>query len=494
MLTLGIRYLNGFVVASHGRHELLEWPPHPGRFFMALVAAHYETGADPAEREALLWLERLPEPPEVHAPEACPRTTVTQYVPVNDKTGPSTAPMHSLPLTRDRKDRTFARAWLTGDTAFVHWPQADPPPGIRAALEALCAKTTRIGHSSSLVQVWLADQPSASLPRWVPDSARATIPMRVPVPGTLQALDEDFQQRHERARDPRDQSKSRSPVAGKRPLAEHGYALAAEAAAPASAPGTVFSPHLLLFDLERLDGPYRHLDVACTLALTARWREALTSHANDLSAEAQQVICGHTPDHLHLERPHLAFLPLAVVGHPHADGHLLGAALALPEAMPASLRQEVLRAAGRARELVLGRLGKWALGPVTMPRPPLALRPDTWTAYPAGATHWATVTPVAFDQHPKAKDKAAYQQEAAELIAAACGRIGLPHPREVILTPVSAHLGAPPAHAYPRLRRKDGTERRHTHAILAFAEPVRGPLLLGAGRYRGYGVFRPMIA
>ncbi len=398
MLTLGIRYLNGFVVASHGRHELLEWPPHPGRFFMALVAAHYETGADPAEREALLWLERLSEPPEVHAPEACPRTTVTQYVPVNDKTGPSTAPMHSLPLTRDRKDRTFARAWLTGDTAFVHWPQADPPPGIRAALEALCAKTTRIGHSSSLVQVWLADQPSASLPRWVPDSARATIPMRVPVPGTLQALDEDFQQRHERARDPRDQSKSRSPVAGKRPLAEHGYALAAEAAAPASAPGTVFSPHLLLFDLERLDGPYRHLDLASTLSLTARWREALTSHANDLSAEAQQIICGHTPDH----QP--------------------------------------------------------------------------------------------FDQHPKAKDKAASQQEAAELIAAACGRIGLPRPREVILTPVSAHLGALPAHAFPRLRRKDGTERRHSHAILAFAEPVRGPVLIGAGRYRGYGVFRPMIA
>jgi hypothetical protein len=40
--------------------------------------------------------------------------------------------------------------------------------------------------------------------------------------------------------------------------------------------------------------------------------------------------------------------------------------------------------------------------------------------------------------------------------------------------------------------RKDGSERRHTHAILVFDEPVRGPVLIGAGRYRGYGFCRPL--
>lgn len=503
MLTLGIRYLNGCVVASHGRHEQVEWPPHPGRVFMALVAAHYETGAAPAEREALLWLESQPQPPDIHAPEACPRTTVTQYVPVNDDPAqyhrdPKTKKakfyqeIPGTPFRRNRQDRTFARAWLAEDTAYLCWPQADPPQAIRSALQTISAKTTRIGHSSSLVQVWLADEPPAHLPRWVPDAARANCQMRVPVSGTLAALDEDFQQRHQRARDHRDESKSRSPVAGRRPLAEHGYARA-EAAAPTPAIcGTVFSPHLVVFTLERLEGPYRHLDLACTLALTERWREALASHANDLSAEAQQIISGHAPDRKPLEKPHLVFLPLGVVGHEHADGHLMGAALALPDAIPASLRQEVLRAAASVGELVLGRLGRWALEPVNMSRPPMTLRADIWTAHPAGATHWATVTPVAFDQHPKARNKAAYQTEAAELITGACERIGLPRPREVIITPVSAHLGAPPAHTFPRLRRKDGTERRHTQAILVFAEPVRGPVLLGAGRYRGYGFCRPM--
>jgi CRISPR-associated protein Csb2 len=57
MLTLGIRYLNECVVASDaGNRRHVEWPPHPGRVFMALVAAHFQTGEDPQERAALQWL------------------------------------------------------------------------------------------------------------------------------------------------------------------------------------------------------------------------------------------------------------------------------------------------------------------------------------------------------------------------------------------------------------------------------------------------------
>jgi len=106
--------------------------------------------------------------------------------------------------------------------------------------------------------------------------------------------------------------------------------------------------------------------------------------------------------------------------------------------------------------------------------------------------HWSTVTPVVFDRHPKAKDRTEYQREVAGMIAAACESIGLPRPREVIVTSVSAHLGVPPAHAFARLRRKDDSERRHAHAILVFDRSVCGPILLGPGRYRGYGLCRPM--
>jgi CRISPR-associated protein Csb2 len=36
------------------------------------------------------------------------------------------------------------------------------------------------------------------------------------------------------------------------------------------------------------------------------------------------------------------------------------------------------------------------------------------------------------------------------------------------------------------------TSRQQVHAWLRFGQPVEGPLLLGTGRYRGYGVCRTL--
>jgi len=516
MLTLGIRYLQGVAVGSHGEHGHVEWPPHPARVFMAMVAAHYQTGADAAERAALLWLEALPEPPEIHAPGAEPCRTVTQFVPVNDKAGPSKALLHSLPLTRDRQPRTFARASLAGDTVVLHWPAANPTPEVRDALGALCGKVTRIGHSISIVQMWLPDAIPPGLYRWVVDEKRGTYLLRVPKAGTLEELDRSFNgeaiSRYgslllaiEDAPTKKKATVAKKNLAAAFPTGEPlqqrprvstyaSYSKAEEISGTSEATGSVFSPHLAVFMLEREDGPYRQLDLACTLAVMDRWREAIASHVKDLRPEAQSLLTGHSEGGAPLQKAHVAFLPLGFVGHPHADGRMPGVALALPGEMLPDVRADVLRAAaGVCKEgLKIGRLGAWKLTPSTMARPLETLRPATWTAHPKGATHWSSVTPIAYDQHPKAKDKAEYLVEVAAMIAAGCERIGLPHPREVIPTPVSAHLGAPPAHAFPRLRRKDGSERRHTHAILLFGEPVRGPLTIGAGRYHGYGLCRPI--
>lgn len=572
MLTLGIRYLQGIAVGSHGEHGRVEWPPHPARVFMAMVAAHYQTGVDAMERAALLWLEKQT-PPGIHAPEALPCGVVSQYVPVNDDRSqffrdPQTKKIKfyqeipGIPLRRNRQDRTFARVSLTNDILMLCWRTAEPSKVITSALAALCAKVTRIGHSSSLVQMWVADGVTDGLQHWREDETRSTHLLRVPREGTLEELDRSFngaaiaeyaelkvkeaeaqtqfataksthqtaklaakalkeagadkgalkvanneskaaKQAADRAKDELDAIATvltekflhGEPRQDRPHISTHAaYALADDAADAPQGKSGVFNPHLAIFTLERIDGPYRSLDLACTLALTDRWREALASHANDLSPEAQSLLTGHAQNKAPLQSAHVAFLPLGFVGHPHATGHLPGIALALPNEtiMPSEVRRDVLRAAGRIRELKLGRLGAWKVEPSAMVRPLETLRPATWTANPEGATHWSTVTPIAYDHHPKAKDKAGYHTEAAGMIRTNCERIGLPSPREIIITPVSAHLGTPPAHAFPRLRRKDGSERRHTHAILIFDEPVIGPILLGAGRYRGYGLCRPM--
>lgn len=516
MLAFGIRYLNGFSAAAEfDNRERSEWPPHPGRVFMAMAAAYFQTGADPMERQALKWLEKVDQAPAMKAPEAVQRAVVTHYVPVNDKAGPSSAMLQSAPLTRDRQPRTFARTWLESDTVFLVWPDVEPGEPILTALKSLCSKVTRIGHSSSLVHMWVARPEEVGEPNWVPDEDRAIIRLRVAPPGTLEDLErryngqavETYTSLRAAAEDESDKKTQR---AAKKRLKEEfpngpprqdrpcltiaqGYARPKQLGEAVAAPGTVFDSHLLVLRLEPENAPYRHLDLPCVLALTQRWREALLSHSNDLPDTVRHVLSGHDSNGGVLKQPHLAFLPLAFVGHEHADGHLMGFGLVLPVGLSRDDRRGVLQAVRRVRNLKLGRLGVWRVEQETRESVLFTLRPNTWTAHPDGHTRWATVTPIVYDRHPKSNDKATHVTEVAGMIRQACTCIGLPEPREVVVTPVSAHLGVPPAHRFPRLHRKDDSLRRHTHAILVFDQPVRGPILLGAGRYRGYGCCRPML-
>jgi CRISPR-associated protein Csb2 len=517
VLTLGIRYLNGFAAAADlYSRESTEWPPHPGRVFMALAAVHFQTGGPASERAALEWLE-MQDPPLINSPDARLRHVVTHFVPVNDKAGPSKAMLQTAPIARDRQPRTFARSWLEDDHVWLIWPDAKPSDPIREALATLCGKVTRIGHSSSMVQMWVDDSPNTPVPNWVPNENATAARLRIAAPGTLADLERCFNASANElyadllvaAQDSSDEKARKGalvrlkkefgaePPPRRRPYlsASQGYAARALATEPSKqVHGTVFGPHFLPLRLERLDGPYRHLDLLSTLSICQRWHEALCSECKNLSLPVVTIISGRAAEGTPLDGPHLAFIPLAFVGHPHADGRLLGFGLALPQTISQDDRRGVLTALERVQKerLRLGRLGSWRIAPVAAQRPPINLLPETWTAHPDGTTHWATVTPITFDQHPKAKDKTGYQTEIAGMIRLACQRIGLPEPRDVIATSVSAHLGVPPAHTFPRLLRKDGSRRRHSHAILIFAEPVRGPILLGAGRYRGYGLCRPI--
>lgn len=513
MLTLHIRYLTGRVCAADASdREQVEWPPHPARVFMALAAAHFETGGAAAERRALEWLEALPAP-QIHAGEPFPRNAVTHFVPTGDHPiGKKPGPLQSPPgWPRTKQHRTFASAALENECAALCWPQAEAN-GHFAALAALCAKVTRIGHSISLVQVWAAPTPPDNEPSHEPNADAARIMLRVSAPGLLGELQRRFNaDRVDRwntlkvvaaTAGAKEQKAARKVLAAEFPDGEParlrpmvslyaGYAPPRPAPPPGAA-GTVWTPAPLLYALERASGPVRALDIAATLQLTARLRDALLQHLGPGASEALSGHKGEGP----ADQPHLAIFPLPFVGHEHADGHLLGLGLALPRGLAPADRRRLLLAMEKVRSkgLKLGALGCWKLPPADSAFPRQALFPDTWTAMPEGATQWATVTPYVCDRHSKAKDPSGYFAEMAGEIAAAWRRIA-PDPSIAVFvqtTPVSAHLGAPPSHQFPRLRRKDGSERRQTHAILTFSRPVIGPLLLGAGRFRGYGLCRPL--
>jgi CRISPR-associated protein Csb2 len=469
MFALEVEYLTGRAVAAElDDHELAEWPPHPGRLFSALVAAHAERDpSDIAERAALLWLETQP-PPAVSASTASRREVLTTYVPVNDSAGPSAVPrkgftpqliaekIRVLPERRSRQPRTFPSVTPAKPRVVFTWPDAGPAEVARhrVALERMAATVTYLGHSSSLVRVASTDD--LPPPKLLP-SDEGTRVLRVPTPGRLDEL-------------------LAAHAAGRRPSAGFyaGYVEADDGEAEKLVEGGFGRP--IVFQLVR---PGRFPLVAAP-RLTDAVRNALMSMADQ---PPQEILSGHASDGSPSTRDHVAILPLAFVGHEHADGSLKGFAVTVPRDVRGEERNHVLRALGRLDRLRVEGLGAWSVERVTG-SPALSSLESGY--YEGPALTWATVTPMVFDRFPKKRPGG----DAMALVAAACRRIGLPDPAVIEVSHVSRHAGVPPSPEF-RLRSKTSSPPRpYWHVHLGFDQPVRGPVVLGSGRYLGLGLFR----
>ena len=256
-----------------------------------------------------------------------------------------------------------------------------------------------------------------------------------------------------------------------------------------STPRSVFDPNIIVLAVTG-----RRVSLPATVKLTAALRGLLMRECS--IQPPPEWYSGHLVDGTPSATPHLALVPLPFVGSSHADGRIMGLGLVLPRDLPP---QE----AGRCLEPILRRPdsglprddlqlfdGEWfecGIDLESRERPPWNLRHETWTR---ASRIWASVTPVVLNRHFDGEDK---WERAAESVKDACGHIGLPNPQEVLLHPVSLIEGVPHAREFPKLTRKrDGGRQMHTHAVIIFGEPVTGPVLVGAGRFRGYGLCRPV--
>ena len=253
-------------------------------------------------------------------------------------------------------------------------------------------------------------------------------------------------------------------------------------------PQSVFDPRLIVLTIKGT-----RISLPATLKLTMALRGLLMKACPE--QPPPKWFSGHCSDGTPTAAPHLALTPLPFVGSKHADGRILGLALALPAGLDPQEAGRLLEPflhdtdTGLPREhsLFSGQWFECRVEIETRERPPVNLDPDTWTRQ---SCVWASVTPVVLNRHFDGKDK---WQQAAESVKEACLHIGLPRPREVLLHPVSLVEGIPHARDYPQLTRKnDGGHRSHSHAVIIFDEQVSGPVIVGAGRFRGYGLCRPM--
>ena len=115
------------------------------------------------------------------------------------------------------------------------------------------------------------------------------------------------------------------------------------------------------------------------------------------------------------------------------------------------------------------------------------LQSSAWTE---ASTRWSSVTPMVMHRFPKTKDREA---QIEEMVRSNCAMQGLPEPAAIVSGQASRHIGVPASRNFPALMRGQ-TRHYHQHVTLRFDEPVRGPILLGLGRFRGYGFFRPVTS
>jgi CRISPR-associated protein Csb2 len=466
MLAISWQYLTGSAVATQvaARTEP-EWPPHPDRVFQALVASWAERGQDAGERAALAWLEQLPAP-DVAVPSddlVAAAAARKVYVPVNDKS--------QDPAQRTRKERRFPSMVVGAEICSLRWPGADPAEH-RDALARLVSGVPYLGHSSSLVRMWLDDAPPPS--SWQPADERQAPDtfLRVAAPGRLAALVRDYA----------DGGKAwRRPTIG-------AWTPYVRGAAPGEARGHHAGRMIVL---RRIAGS--QVSPLETLTLCGALRATLNRHAP--SEQIRVLVSGHEPGGAALRSPHAAYVPLPFVGSTYADGHVLGVAVVLPHGAGFEEEDGLFAALAGASDPETATVTLTLAGGRTVvfsleerPAPPHALRAVTWSR---ASRVWTSVTPIVLGRqaprrHPD-RDEFARQE-----LVRSCADIGLPEPLEVRLLASAAVTGAPTAGQFPPLPTKRGLGRRQVHAWLRFAVPVGGPVLLGAGRYRGYGLLRPM--
>lgn len=433
-----------------------EWPPHPARAFSALRSV-----AEPHELNVLRRLEQLP-PPTIHAARSANASRRSSYVVTNAREAKGGHQIYPG-RTNGRMARVSA---FPADprVRYVWFPEQPVSPDVVKQLDELARRVPYLGRSSSpAIMAFRSVETVALLPELdalEPTSHdQADLYLRAPYPGYVDELNalHDMNQPAWQA-----SSTARQP---------YRWATGEEAPAP---PATARSPYEDLVIL-------RFTDVRPEGALVGRFTAALRSKVmSQTENPLPPALHGHGID----GQPHVAYLGLPFVGAEHADGRLLGLAVAIP-GMSVDERRRILRGLlGPDPELLVD-LGVPSLGSFTLRHAPHDPLPHGATAerWTKPARTWVSATPLVLDRYPKKK------HELSDVVAQTIANSGLPTPASVQvskqpLTPGGVRLA-------PQQLPKRARGRLYCHARVTFDRPVAGPVLAGAGRYFGVGLFAP---
>ena len=479
MLSCEIEYINHVSYASTPENsQKSEWPPHPDRLFSALISS-WSIQKNKNEEKALKWLETQ-SPPDIVFPEAHHRDDVSRFVPVSGRNEKdmkyfNNGSIFEIIKSINRKERFFPAVILPDNNPKVHmiWKE-EPPKNIFDMLVNITSRVSRIGHSASLVRASINKDDHHSDHRYTYDK-KGRIFLRCPYKNRFDELKTGFE-----INDNSDWHPSIAPT--------HRYT------EPTDIPmQSKMGDEWIIISFK--SGFIPTLEAFPILAKKMRNKIIALADKEDT---VHELISGHTEDKKPLQKPHLAIIPLANVGWEFSNGNLLGLALILPadSKYGTDERRQLRKTITQFFEHAQGELKIDKTNHVQFEKDEdnrHSLRTDR---YISENKTWASVTPIALDKYPKKKKGETFES----VISDSCIKIGLPKPKEIKISRYSNISGSPPAFASRNpnggkgwMEQKQGflSNRLICHAVITFDKKVSGPIIIGAGRYYGFGLCIP---
>ena len=442
--------------ANTGRLSRGEWPPTPARLFAAFVAADgTRQQSRVTDGSELVWLEGLP-PPVVHADPHTHHQPLRQRFVVKGERGPAKS-THQEYLARSGTVHRAGVRVAPRDPQVVYQWDVTAPADIFPSLRLRAARIGYLGAADSPVRVRVTDVSPAMSPTttFVPDD-EGDVVLGVPQRGDLRALDHMYDEWRARGA---------SVTRLQFPALRHEVTYRSPALAAMPDTGEVVA--------------WLRLGAALSgrraTALTALFKEAVLSHHQRIHGDPPAILHGHGFSGQGYEIAR--YLALPDVGFRHSRGRLHGLALWLPPGSDTVTRQKARDAAHGIRRL-LGNGVDVTVAPRGDGARPMATNPMRWVR---GSRRWITALPAIHERHRPL--------DLAEL-ARWCRHAGLPEPVAFRATRQPLARGAIDL-APVEVNRPGRAGLPYSHVELVFAEPIGGPVVIGAGRQRGFGLCVP---
>lgn len=480
MLTITVELLHatfrGDPIGAANTGDLAEgeWPPSPMRLFAALVAADgSRSNCWATDGSELEWLEKLP-PPMIYA-ESKPshlhhQRLLSRFVVRYRHTGISKSGKPRK-LNRQQeyinRESTLVRPGVRvspRDSLIVYlWDVESPDTSTFNALQRRAARVGYLGSSDSPVRIHISSDASVvgnKTDAYIPDES-GDIMINIAQSGDLAVLDRLYDMWIEHgASVGRSQFPAlghrflyRSPGSGK-PI-DRGKVVAWMRLAPA------------------ISG--RRIS-----AITHLFKQSILSQYQQLYGEPPRVLHGHG---YHSKGYEIArYLALPDVGYPRSKGRIHGVALWMPPESSPMECERSRNAAFAVRQLTGPAIDvsvKPRFEPHSYDDRPIAANSWRWLRQ---SKEWVTAFP-AIHERRRTLD--------LNEVARWCHHAGLPEPINIQSSRAPLVQGA--VDLFPvEVNRPNRPALPYSHIWMRFDQPIDGPVVIGSGRQRGFGLCIPL--